>query len=188
MAMGSGESDDVGLRGLRGIPDALMEAHRRLYRGYVTNLDRLLREIAESERGSPAWSEMKRRVGFELNGKRLHELYFSNLSPGGRPVSDSVRHRLSQSWKTLEEWREEFVAVGMMRGVGWAILYRDPESGALSNHWIGLHEEGHPVGFEPVLVMDVWEHAYTGMERGKYIAAFLDNVDWGVVESRLFRK
>ena len=56
---------------------------------------------------------------------------------------------------------------------------------ALSNHWIGLHEDGHPAGFRPLLVMDVWEHAFSGLERSKYIEAFLANVRWEEVESRL---
>ncbi len=75
--------------------------------------------------------------------------------------------------------------MGLMRGVGWVILYRDPVTGSLSNHWIGLHEEGHPAGFTPLLVMDVWEHAFTGLERPKYVEAFLANADWSRVETRL---
>ena len=76
-----------------------------------------------------------------------------------------------------------------MRGVGWAICYQDPMNGRLSNHWITLHEVGNVSGFTPLLVMDVWEHAfardYKVTERGKYIEAFFRNVDWKVVEERL---
>jgi Fe-Mn family superoxide dismutase len=75
-----------------------------------------------------------------------------------------------------------------MRGVGWAILYQDPETGRLSNHWITLHEHGHPSGFRPLLVMDVWEHAflidYKPTERARYIDAFFANVNWQAVERR----
>ncbi len=72
-----------------------------------------------------------------------------------------------------------------MRGVGWAILYKDPVTGHLSNHWIGLHEEGHPAGFVPVMVMDVWEHAFAGMDRPSYMQAFLSNANWRRAEARL---
>ncbi len=75
-----------------------------------------------------------------------------------------------------------------MRGVGWAICYENPVNGHLSNHWISLHETGNVAGFNPVLVMDVWEHAYLldfKTERPKYITAFFSNINWSMVESRL---
>jgi Fe-Mn family superoxide dismutase len=91
----------------------------------------------------------------------------------------------------VDSWRREFVDVGKIRGVGWAVLYQDPENGRLTNHWISLHEEGTLAGFRPLLVMDVWEHAfmvdYKVTERGKYIDAFMENVNWPVCEERLRR-
>jgi len=76
-----------------------------------------------------------------------------------------------------------------MRGVGWAICYLDPSNGLVSNHWIELHETGNVAGFVPLLVMDVWEHAflldYKPADRPKYIESFLTNVDWDAVEKRL---
>ncbi len=75
-----------------------------------------------------------------------------------------------------------------MRGVGWSIAYLDPAAGRVSNHWIELHESGNVAGFVPLLVMDVWEHAflldYKPADRPKYIEAFMANVDWSVVEQR----
>jgi Fe-Mn family superoxide dismutase len=76
-----------------------------------------------------------------------------------------------------------------MRGVGWVICYQDPSRGRLTNHWISLHEIGHLAGFLPVLVMDMWEHAflldYKPADRAKYIDAFFANVDWDAVDERL---
>ena len=76
-----------------------------------------------------------------------------------------------------------------MRGVGWAMCYLNPETGSISNHWISLHETGNVSGFVPLLVMDVWEHAflldYKPADRPKYIEAFLSNVDWDAVEARM---
>lgn len=177
--------DFPNVRGLRDLPDGLVEAHLKLYAGYVRNTNLLGRRLAEHPAGTPEGSEFRRRVGFELNGMRLHELYFENLSPGGGDPGRGAREALAKGWGSFEAWREEFAAIGTMRGVGWAILYRDPVNGALSNHWIGLHEEGHPAGFRPILVMDVWEHAFSGMERPKYVEAFLANADWSRVEARL---
>ena len=129
----------------------------------------------------------------EYNGMRLHELYFENLTPDHRPLdATSVLHaELARHFRTFEAWRRDFAAVASMRGVGWAILYEDPETGRLSNHWITLHEHGHPAGFRPLLVMDVWEHAflvdYKPTERSRYIEAFFANVDWRTVEGRFAR-
>lgn len=177
--------DFSGVKGLKGIPDALIQAHLKLYEGYVKNINLLRRRLAEIKPGVPEFSELQRRVGFELNGMRLHELYFENLSPAGGAPTEAVRGALARQWGSFEAWREEFVGIGLMRGIGWAILYRDPVAKHLSNHWIGLHEENHPAGFAPILVMDVWEHAFAGLERPKYVEAFLSNADWGRAEARL---
>lgn len=185
------------LKGLTGISNHQIEAHLELYRGYVTNTNKLNEEIAElAARGNkpapPELAEMKRRLGFEYNGMVLHEYYFGNLAPdgNGRPKDDSaILAAINESFGSFDAWQSEFQNVGGMRGVGWAILYQDPVTGALSNHWITLHEDGHPAGFKPLLVMDVWEHAfvldYKFSERGKYIEAFFGNIDWDAVEKRL---
>jgi len=128
---------------------------------------------------------MTRRMGFEINGMRLHELYFDNLSPRSLKPSPEVLLAVGGAWGSFDEWETEFRAMGQIRGVGWVILYRDPVADRLSNHWITLHEEGHPAGFSPLLVMDVWEHAYSGMDRTRYIDAFFENIHWNRVESRL---
>jgi Fe-Mn family superoxide dismutase len=179
------ERDFGALRGLKDIPDALMEAHLKLYAGYVKNTQMLRQRLTASESASPEWSEMQRRMGFELNGLRLHELYFDHLWPGGAGVSRETASLLGESWASFDAWERDFRAIGMMRGVGWAILYRDPVTLRLSNHWITLHQDGHPAGFTPILVMDVWEHAFTGMERERYIDAFFANLNWDEVAERL---
>lgn len=172
------------LRGLAKIPDSLMEAHEKLYEGYVKNTNLLRRRLKDAGLGTPEWSEMKRRMGFELGGLRLHELYFENLMPGGSDPAPAFEDALAATWGSFKKWQEEFEAVVQMRGVGWAILYQDPVGGGLSNHWIGLHEEGHPPGFTPLMVVDVWEHAYTGMTRSNYLSAVFANLNWERIKSR----
>jgi Fe-Mn family superoxide dismutase len=177
--------DFSALAGLRNIPDALVDAHLALYGAYVKNTNLLAERLRGAEVGSPEWSEMKRRFGFEVNGMRLHELYFDNLSPHPSRPSPVLTEDLGRTWDSFREWEREFRAMGQIRGVGWVILYRDPIADKLSNHWITLHEEGHPAGFTPLLVMDVWEHAYSGMERSRYIDAFFENIQWSSVENRM---
>jgi Fe-Mn family superoxide dismutase len=194
------KAKEFNLAGLAGISDKTLEMHFKLYEGYVKETNRLNEMIAaQVKKGGevdhekmPAYSELTRRLGFEYNGMVLHEYYFGNLKKGGSAAPDRAsgfRHAAEQAFGGYDTWKAEFVSVGKMRGVGWAICYEDPETGQLSNHWITLHEVGNVAGFRPVLVMDVWEHAflldYKPAERGKYIDAFFANVDWKAVEARL---
>ncbi len=180
------------LKKLRGISQTEVDEHLKLYLGYVTNTN-LLREkiggiVEEGTAGSVEFSELVRRIGFEYNGMRLHELYFENLGGDSQPGTN-FKVAIDEAFGCWENWEVEFRKIAAMRGVGWAILYKDPVTGFLSNHWIGLHEEGHPAGFVPILVMDVWEHAWTAYlkptERGRYIDDFFANINWKAVESRL---
>ncbi len=188
------------LSGLNGISDETLEMHFKLYEGYVTNTNTLTQKISEFLRDGkvdqeemPAYSELTRRMGFEYNGMVLHEYYFGNMRKGSTatdPEQKSDFRRLAeQSFGSYDVWKADFVSVGKMRGVGWAICYQDPVNQTLSNHWITLHEVGNVAGFAPVLVMDVWEHAYLldykPAERPKYIEAFFSNIDWQSVEGRL---
>ncbi len=189
------------LSGLEGISDRTLEMHFKLYEGYVKETNRLVAQHAEFVKDGrvdqdemPAYSEITRRLGFEYNGMVLHEYYFGNLKRGGSgdPASTSAFRRAAEaSFGSHEIWKADFAGIGKMRGVGWAICYHDPATGRLSNHWITLHEVGNVAGFSPLLVMDVWEHAflldYAPADRAKYIEAFFANVDWAVVDERLRR-
>jgi Fe-Mn family superoxide dismutase len=189
---------EFNLSGLTGISDKTLETHFKLYEGYVKETNRLNEKISELIQGGkvdreemPAYSELTRRLGFEYNGMALHEYYFGNLRRGGSGDPDGASRfakAARASFGSYATWKAEFVSVGQMRGVGWAICYEDPENGRLSNHWITLHEVGNVAGFRPILVMDVWEHAYLldykPAEKSKYIEAFFANIDWEAVETR----
>lgn len=200
MATGSYKPSQFDLSGLNGISDQTLEMHFKLYEGYVTNTNLLTEKISEmfkSGQGTPAdfpaYSELTRRLGFEYNGMVLHEYYFGNMKRGGGagdPDKGSAFYKAAEaSCGGYDTWKADFVSVGKMRGVGWAVCYQDPATGQLSNHWITLHEINNIAGFTPVVVMDVWEHAflldYKPAERPKYIEAFFSNIDWDVVEARL---
>ena len=188
------------LSGLKGISDETLEMHFKLYEGYVKETNKLTEKISEfiadanvDQEEMPAYSELTRRLGFEYNGMVLHEYYFDNLQSGGGigdPAKASQFAKAAQtSFGSYDVWKADFVGIGKMRGVGWAICYQNPSNGRLSNHWITLHETGNVAGFTPILVMDVWEHAflldYKPAERPKYIEAFFSNIAWAAVEKRL---
>lgn len=176
-------------KGLKGISDNQIEQHWGLYKGYVTNVNGLVDELGKLEVGSRAWSELKRRAGFEFSGMVLHEYYFGNLASQvpmkrGGGFASAVQGR----WGSFEAWQNDLAKTGAMRGIGWAILYHDSLTDNLFNWWVNEHEDNHPAGFNPIVVLDVFEHAYmvdhgaTG--RGDYIKAFFDNVNWETVEQR----
>jgi Fe-Mn family superoxide dismutase len=185
--------DYSGLLGMEGFGDTLLNNHFTLYQGYVTNTNKLLDTLAamlnEGKTGIPEYAELKRRLGFEFNGMRCHEYYFENLGgKSGLDKSGKLGNKLAEDFGSYENWEKDFRATAAMRGIGWTILYQDNMSGRLINQWINEHETGHPAGCSPILVLDVFEHAFMidyGLKRPDYIAAFFKNIDWAAVESRL---
>ncbi|MBI4517456.1 MAG: superoxide dismutase [Deltaproteobacteria bacterium] len=180
--------------GLTGISAEQIAQHWKLYEGYVTNTNALRAELEalrqQGKGGSAAYADRRRRFGFEYNGMVLHEYYFGNLQAGVAAPAESspLRAALAQQFGSFEAFSEDFANTGLSRSIGWAIVYLDPATGALNNHFVQLHEEGNVAGFVPILVLDVWEHAYMvdygAGGRGTYIKAFLSNVNWRVVEER----
>ena len=180
------------LIGMPGFSDTLLQMHFKLYEGYVKNANDLIAKLkALSEAGQSAsyeYGALKRRFGWEFDGMRLHELYFGNL--GGSGVLDPespLFHGIESQFGNFDEWKKDFIATGSMRGIGWAVLYLDPVQGRLVNVWINEHDVGHLAGGTPILIMDVFEHAYMpqyGLDRAKYIEAFFKNIDWKAAASR----
>lgn len=185
------------LKGLTGISDGQLETHFALYQGYVKNTNLLTEQLRaltkEGKAGgtNPAYAEMTRRLGFEYNGMILHEYYFDNLKAGGSPAptSGKLYDAVVASFGDFETYLADLKGVASMRGVGWAITFQDPTTKLLSNHWVTLHNDGNPAGYKPIVVMDVWEHAfvpdYKPTERGKYIEAYFKNLDWATAEGRV---
>lgn len=184
------------LAGLTGISDATLEMHFGLYEGYVKNANLLnerlggVREAGNAVGSNPGYAELVRRLGFEYNGMRLHEYYFDNMCNDAAEIGNGrLYNALGEAYGGFDEWKKDFMAVGGMRGIGWAIAYCDTTNGQITNHWISDHENGNLAGFVPILVMDVWEHAfikdYKPADKGKYIEAFFANVDWRACEARL---
>src|ERR1043165_6198765 len=126
------------LSGLNGISDQTLEMHFKLYEGYVTNTYTLTQKIAEylqdgkvDQEEMPAYSELTRRLGFEYNGMVLHEYYFGNMKKGGsgNPTPHSPFHQaVEEAFGSYELWKTDFVGIGKMRGVGWAVCDQDPSS------------------------------------------------------------
>ena len=158
------------LLGIKGFSNTLLKNHFKLYEGYVKNTN---------------FPESKRRFGWEFNGMRLHELYFENLTKNPKGPK-KILNKIKKNFKSYKNWEKDFKKTASMRGIGWVILYQDKDK--LFNTWINEHDVGHLAGCEPLLVLDVFEHAFItdyGLNKADYIKNFLKSVNWSIVEKRL---
>lgn len=181
------------LLGMAGFSDVILTTHFGLYEGYVKNVQKAFEAITklaeEDKLDSPEYAELKRRFGWEWNGMRLHEYYFGNLTKEPESLSEgrTFGMQIKKDFGSWENWEKDFRATAAMRGIGWVILCFDPMAQKLFNVWIGEHDTGHFAGAIPLLVLDVFEHAYFtdyGSKRADYIESFMKAVDWGVVGAR----
>lgn len=182
-----------GLIGMDGFSDTLLKNHFALYSGYVANTNKVADALSamakEGNAATPEFAELKRRFGWEFNGMRLHELYFGNLARGGAGsgADQELAKILATEFGSLEAWEKDFRATGAMRGIGWVVLYYDFAGKRLFNMWINEHDGGHPSGCAPIIVMDVFEHAFLtdyGLKKADYINAFMRNLDWKTAGAR----
>jgi Fe-Mn family superoxide dismutase len=171
-----------------GFSDNLLQMHFKLYEGYVKNANDLLTKLKTMETNTYEFGALKRRLGWEFDGMRLHELYFGNLGGTAQLNQKSALYTaIVAQFGSFDKWKKDFISTGTIRGIGWALLYLDPVQGRLINVWINEHDTGHLAQGQPILIMDVFEHAYMpqyGLDKAKYIDAFFNNIDWSVVSQR----
>jgi Fe-Mn family superoxide dismutase len=185
------------LRSLAGMSDGQIAEHLELYAGYVKQVNELTKELAEMHNEKKVagkdfgLAEATRRLAYEYDGMVLHEHYFSNLKPGGAPRPTERQpcgRALAQAYGSIERWQENFKALAACAAWAGSSCSRIPRTAALTNYWVSLHQDGIPARCKPLLVMDVWEHAfmrdYRASERLRYVDAFFTNIDWTAVERR----
>ena len=154
----------------------------------VTNANKVIAMLDTVEKGSYEYSELKRRLGWEIDGVKLHELYFENMSKEKTEMSENIKNTLIESYGSIEEWEASLKRNGMIRGIGWVALVRDRDTGKIFHTWIGEHNVGNILNADILLVMDCWEHAYMtdyGIKRADYISSFMNAINWEIVEERL---
>src|SRR3989338_6922565 len=181
------------LLGTKGFSDQLLKNHFTLYQGYVTNtnklVDTMMTMVKEGKASTPEFAELKRRFGWEFNGMRLHEYYFGNMKKDGSKLNEQSKlyKKITEMFGNYETWVNGFKATGAMRGIGWAVLYYDKQAYKLYNVWINEHDTGHFAGCVPILIMDVFEHAFMldyGTKRADYLEAFFNAINWEEAEKR----
>ncbi len=181
------------LLGAEGFSDTLLKNHFTLYSGYVANTNKVADQLAQYAKdgkiGTPEYAELKRRFGWEFNGMRLHEYYFSNMKKGGAALdpASGLAKKIAEDFGSFDNWLKDFKGTGTMRGIGWVILAHDSCGKRLFNTWVNEHDTGLLAGSRPLLIMDVFEHAFMvdyGLKRADYIEAFFKALDWKKAEER----
>jgi Fe-Mn family superoxide dismutase len=178
------------LKGLVGVSENTINHHLTLYAGYVANTNKLIGLVETLSKGTPEYNEIKRRLAWERNGLRLHELFFENLRVGENnfDTNSEVGKLIVESFGTYEKWAEDFKATATVRGIGWAVLVYDELDKKVRNIWVGEHDLGMIVDTKVLLVLDVWEHAYYldyGPKRADYVTALVSQLDWNLANNRL---
>ena len=183
---------------LTGISAKNIEEHLKLYAGYVKFSNYIQNQINELSKDSEKWAyelgELQRRFAFEHDGMRNHEMYFSQFEGGSHALSpdSALTKKITEEYGSFDTMLARFKAVAMTRGVGWAMLYDCSESGHLLMQWVDEQHLGHLAGPKCLLALDMWEHSfvydYPTSEKKKYVDAFFENLNWGVVEKRFSRE
>jgi Fe-Mn family superoxide dismutase len=167
----------------------LINQHFDLYKGYVTNANALINEIKSGAYSGQSLIDRRRRLGFEINGVVLHELFFENLTPATTTAPPEVQSFFTTEYGTFDKFIAEVENAGSTRGVGWVGVFYDAATKSITTEWIEEHHLGTLANVEPILLLDCWEHAFivdfksTG--RGAYVKAALKHIDWAVVQTRI---
>ena len=180
---------------LKGISSKNVEEHLKLYAGYVKNANLILEKTEElkkdSDKNAYVLGEIVRRFGFEYNGMRNHEVYFSSFEGGSKAITDSssLKKMIAETWGSFEAWTSEFKVLALTRGIGWAMLYYDRKDGRLLNAWIDEQHLGQLQDCALILGLDMWEHSFVAdyQPSGKknYVEDFFANINWEIIEGNL---
>ncbi len=183
------------LKGLDGISDNQISQHMDiLYAGYVNKLNEIEErlkgvDITKANQVFSDFRALKAEESFALNGVVLHELYFGNLGGKAALPTGKLQDLMARDFGSFEDWADNFKACGMAAR-GWVILGMSAYDGRLHNYCLDTHNFNFPAMCTPLLVMDVYEHAYAidyGVKRPPYIEAFMKNIDWEAAVNRLER-
>ncbi len=179
---------------LAGLSQKQIDVHLALYEGYVKHVNLIMEKIsaykeADAEGNAYAIAEMRRRLGFEFDGMRMHEYYFEQFEgEKGGDSESALAKSAAERYGSGDAFIAHIQEVAGTRGIGWTIVYYDPTVKMLHTAWVDDHQLGQLSGLPIILALDMWEHAYmvdyAPADKKTYVQAFLDNVNWTVVEKR----
>ena len=171
-----------------GLSRASVEAHYKLYQGYVAKRNEILGKLKEVDSGAAnqVYSDiraLKVDLTFAIGGVKNHEVYFAHLAGGGGDPGGAARELIERDFGSVQAWRQDLKATGLAAR-GWAWTAYDWDEARLFNY-IGDAQNSYPIwNATPLVALDVYEHAYFldyQTDRASYIDAFFANLDWGVI-------
>jgi Fe-Mn family superoxide dismutase len=177
---------------LEGISQSQVSQHIKLYQGYVKKANEIYHKLKDVDLASanPTYSPLRELLAeqsYALNGAIYHEYYFGNLGGQGGEASGDIRAALDERFGNFGKFSDYLKAAGKsMRG--WVILGYNTRIGRVETFGLDLHNVFSPANVIPILVLDVYEHAYMvdyGIDRAKYLDAFMQNIDWDIANKRL---
>ena len=180
---------------LKGLSPDQIAVHLTLYEGYVKHTNLILDTIQklrteDADGNAFVINELRRRLGFEFDGMRMHEYYFEQFEVDAQSASDGLLQKMAnEKYGNWDGFIAHIKEVAGTRGIGWVVVYHDPKAATLHTAFVNDHELGQLAGLPILLAVDLWEHAYMvdykPAEKKTYVEAFLENVNWSVVEGRL---
>jgi len=181
---------------LKGISKKTIDIHYgKLYQGYVNKTNEIWErlekvDLAQANQTYSEVGELKRQLSFAWNGVILHEAYFKSLGGDGKIIEGKLKDQIEKDFGSIEKWQADFLAAGMAAR-GWAILAYDFNLKKLMNYSCDIHNHGGIWGAAPVIVLDVYEHAYFidfGSDRKSYIETYFKNLNWTALEEKFVKK
>lgn len=176
---------------------ATKKAHEGLYEGYLEAFNRISAELDTVDRSAvksngSSFRSLKQDETYNMNAVYLHELYFANISDLASTISmDTLSFmRLSRDFGDFDKWQADFIACCLASRCGWAMTYYNIFTQTYMNTFIDLHSQQVPIGCIPIIVMDVWQHAYYRdylSDVKTFTYAMMKELNWGVVEERMKR-
>lgn len=176
---------------IEGISKKQLTQHYQLYKGYVEKINFIWRKLKEEKFTNPnttysPYRCLKSGESYALNGVKLHELYFGNLGGKKNKPYGKLFKKIKTDFGSFENWKKDFLDAGKSAR-GWVVVAFDLIDGKLRNYLCDAHDQGGIWNTLPVLVLDVYEHAYMidfGIDRSKYLKVFMKNINWETCEDR----
>lgn len=175
-----------------GLSERQAAEHIKLYEGYVKKIDEIRQKILKAEKeGNATYSEireLKLEEGFCINAIKLHEMYFNNITPE-KCIPKEIAKIIKNDFGSYEAFEKEFIACALSAR-GWVVLAYDWKDNKLHNYIADMHNQGGIWDVIPMLVLDMYEHAYFidyGTDKKAYIKWFIERIDWKAVDERAER-
>ena len=178
------------------LSDANIENHISLYKGYIETFNEISAKLDSVDKDANSnhsdFKNLKHDETYNLNAAYLHELYFANIgSLNSQITMDSLSYmRLSRDFGSFDNWQRDFIACCQSSRCGWAVTYLNTYTQTLMNCVIDLHSQNVPAGMYPIVVMDLWQHAYYKdylKDSKTYVNAMMKQLKWPVIEKRIVK-